>query len=64
MRRLYRGKQHQPEDVDIFEDGDKPPAAGREDEVEKFMRGEVSPSKKPDMDCVAGLLSLSQGAWR
>ncbi|OAA49359.1 homeobox transcription factor [Metarhizium rileyi] len=36
----------------------------REDDVEKFMRGDVSPSKKPDMDCVAGLLSLSQGAWR
>lgn len=46
--------------IAIFEDG-KPP---REDEVEKFMRGDVSPSKKPDMDCVAGLLSLSQGAWR
>ncbi|KAI1082820.1 hypothetical protein F5B20DRAFT_485996 [Whalleya microplaca] len=33
-------------------------------EVELFMRGEVSPSKRPDMDCVAGLLSLSQGNWR
>lgn len=33
------------------------------DEVERFMRGEVSPSKRPDMDCVAGLLSLSQGKW-
>lgn len=36
----------------------------QEDEVERFMRGEISPSKKGDMDCVAGLLSLSQGAWR
>ncbi|KAK5990902.1 hypothetical protein PT974_09177 [Cladobotryum mycophilum] len=37
----------------------------REDDVTKFMRGgDVSPSKKGDMDCVAGLLSLSQGAWR
>ncbi|EPE09448.1 homeobox domain-containing protein [Ophiostoma piceae UAMH 11346] len=35
-------------------------------DVEHFMRGttEVSPSKKGDMDCVAGLLSLSQGNWR
>ena len=35
-------------------------------DVERFMRGttEVSPSKKGDMDCVAGLLSLSQGNWR
>ncbi|KAI0176242.1 hypothetical protein GGR52DRAFT_352684 [Hypoxylon sp. FL1284] len=33
-------------------------------EVEGFMRGEVSPGKRGDMDCVAGLLSLSQGNWR
>ncbi|KAI0019570.1 hypothetical protein F4780DRAFT_780415 [Xylariomycetidae sp. FL0641] len=34
-------------------------------EVERFMRGgEVSPSKRGDLDCVAGLLSLSQGNWR
>lgn len=35
-------------------------------EVERFIRGEgsVSPSKRGDMDCVAGLLSLSQGNWR
>ncbi|KAM0512255.1 hypothetical protein ACHAPE_009071 [Trichoderma viride] len=36
----------------------------RDDEVSRFMCGEVSPSKRGDMDCVAGLLSLSQGAWR
>ncbi|KAI0125881.1 homeobox transcription factor [Xylariales sp. AK1849] len=35
-----------------------------EEEVERFMRGEVSPSKKGDVDCVAGLLALSQGNWR
>lgn len=35
-----------------------------DDEVERFMRGEVSPSKKGDVDCVAGLLALSQGNWR
>lgn len=33
-------------------------------EVEKFMRGEISPSKKGDLDCIQGLLSLSQGNWR
>ncbi|KAK7430851.1 hypothetical protein QQZ08_002640 [Neonectria magnoliae] len=53
------------EGVEIFEDAIKRPAEPRDDDVERFMRGgEVSPSKKPDMDCVAGLLSLSQGAWR
>lgn len=35
-----------------------------DEEVQQFMRGEVSPSKRPDMDCIAGLLSLSQGNWR
>ncbi|KAJ9157960.1 GS homeobox 2 [Pleurostoma richardsiae] len=52
--------------VAIYEDsGNSPAAAGvADDEVERFMRGEVSPSKKGDMDCVAGLLSLSQGNWR
>ncbi|KAI1500093.1 hypothetical protein F5X99DRAFT_419477 [Biscogniauxia marginata] len=57
----------------IFEDGSEEetenmrgPRGGdrRDNEVEQFMRGEISPSKKPDMDCVAGLLSLSQGNWR
>ncbi|KAI5927761.1 hypothetical protein F4810DRAFT_699031 [Camillea tinctor] len=57
----------------IFEDGDEEETENtrrsrggdrRDNEVERFMRGEISPSKKPDMDCVAGLLSLSQGNWR
>jgi hypothetical protein len=75
---LKRGGKAQDASVDIFEDGivsakkailspGKQRMAGRggkEDDVDVFMRGEVSPSKKPDMDCVAGLLSLSQGAWR
>jgi len=47
---------------EVFEDkeneGTVPP------EIEKFMRGEVSPSKKGDLDCIQGLLSLSQGNWR
>jgi hypothetical protein len=46
----------------VFEDhehdGDVP------EDVEKFMRGEISPSKKGDLDCIQGLLSLSQGNWR
>lgn len=61
--------------VAIFEDGENTPhdekgdrqsrEGKRDDEdVERFMRGEVSPSKRPDMACVAGLLSLSQGNWR
>jgi hypothetical protein len=56
--------------MEIFEDG-SPRSAAKEslgvvvdDEVERFMRGEVSPSKKGDVDAVAGLLSLSQGNWR
>ena len=55
------------EGIEIFDDGDgsaKPAGKPRVDDVENFMRGEVSPSKKGDMDCIAGLLSLSQGAWR
>ncbi|KAI2629778.1 hypothetical protein GGR54DRAFT_278821 [Hypoxylon sp. NC1633] len=52
----------------IFEDKENSKAQGgpkRSDaEVEQFMRGEVSPSKRGDMDCIAGLLSLSQGNWR
>ncbi|KAE8444583.1 hypothetical protein EG329_014414 [Mollisiaceae sp. DMI_Dod_QoI] len=46
----------------IFEDQDDSIEVG--EEVEKFMRGEVSPSKKGDLDCIQGLLSLSQGNWR
>lgn len=47
-----------------FRDLQPTAASPRDDEVSRFMCGEVSPSKKGDMDCVAGLLSLSQGAWR
>jgi hypothetical protein len=49
-------------DAGIFEDGDDKRKA--DPEVERFMRGEVSPSKKGDLDCIQGLLSLSQGTWR
>ncbi|KFY31079.1 hypothetical protein V493_01443 [Pseudogymnoascus sp. VKM F-4281 (FW-2241)] len=47
--------------AEIFEDPEDEVVDG---EVEKFMRGEVSPSKKGDLDCIQGLLSLSQGNWR
>jgi hypothetical protein len=47
--------------IDILEDQENVPNQGGE--VEKFMRGAVSPSKKGDFDCVQGLLSLSQGNW-
>lgn len=48
--------------AEIFED--LPTEKVADAEVEKFMRGEVSPSKKGDLDCIQGLLSLSQGNWR
>ncbi|KAL7629381.1 hypothetical protein AAE478_000901 [Parahypoxylon ruwenzoriense] len=51
-------------DVMIFEDKENGKTGKGDDEVERFMRGDVSPSKRGDMDCVAGLLSLSQGNWR
>lgn len=52
-RRRGGGHQKDKEDVPVV---DK--------EVERFMRGDISPSKKGDLDCVQGLLSLSQGNWR
>ncbi|KXJ95319.1 hypothetical protein Micbo1qcDRAFT_192373 [Microdochium bolleyi] len=74
------GKGSQARDVvDVFEDGENAENEGRDrddegkeaaprkkpNDVERFMRGgEVSPSKKGDLDCIAGLLSLSQGNWR
>lgn len=56
-----RGKRGE-SPLKVFEDGEKGDVRDRD--VEKFMRGEVSPSKKGDADCVAGLLALSQGNWR
>ncbi|KAJ0162611.1 hypothetical protein CTA2_4281 [Colletotrichum tanaceti] len=59
------GRRDSGNDLAIFVDDRSSPAPKGTEEVEKFMRGgEVSPSKKGDMDCIAGLLSLSQGAWR
>ncbi|CAN8098859.1 unnamed protein product [Discula destructiva] len=65
--------------IEIFEDGDddaseadasddeepRRPEPNDDEEIEKFMRGEgVSPSKKGAASAIAGLLALSQGAWR
>lgn len=54
-----------PTRLEIFEDS---PHRRRDDgddgEVERFMKGVVTPAKKCDVDAVAGLLSLSQGKWR
>ncbi|KAL0939409.1 homeobox transcription factor [Colletotrichum truncatum] len=57
------GRRDSGKGLSIFEDEDMP-GLKPTDEVERFMRGEISPSKKGDMDCIAGLLSLSQGNWR
>lgn len=54
-------------DVSIFEDSENSGLAAPEEslnDVERFMRGEVSPGKKGDLACAAGLLSLAKGAWR
>ncbi|KAF4829174.1 MBF complex negative regulatory component yox1 [Colletotrichum tropicale] len=58
------GRRDSGKDMSIFEDDEGLLAQKPADEVDIFMRGEVSPSKKGDMDCIAGLLSLSQGNWR
>jgi hypothetical protein len=49
-------------ETNIFEDQENNGEVPQE--VEKFMRGEISPSKKGDLDGVQALLSLSQGNWR
>ena len=58
-----RNKKRKPayEGPNVFEDQENSEVPA---DVEKFMRGDISPSKKGDLDCVQGLLSLSQGNWR
>lgn len=58
-----RNRKRKSQDIgsNIFEDTENVDGG---EEVQKFMRGEVSPSKKGDLDCIQGLLSLSQGNWR
>ncbi|KAK0731236.1 hypothetical protein B0H67DRAFT_477236 [Lasiosphaeris hirsuta] len=63
--RKQRAEKGSQPPLEIYEDSWPPsPAAPVLDEVERFMRGQVSPSKKGDVDAIAGLLSLSQGNWR
>ncbi|KAK5663644.1 hypothetical protein OQA88_4075 [Cercophora sp. LCS_1] len=52
--------------LEIYEDTENhsPSASVPSDEVERLIGVNVSPSKKGDIDAVAGLLSLSQGNWR
>ncbi|KAH8675968.1 hypothetical protein BX600DRAFT_191016 [Xylariales sp. PMI_506] len=52
------------DDDETEQSAEKRRKSTHDEEVERFMRGEVSPSKKGDVDCVAGLLALSQGNWR
>ena len=58
-----RNRKRKSQDIGagIYEDAETTDGG---EEVQKFMRGEVSPSKKGDLDCIQGLLSLSQGNWR
>jgi hypothetical protein len=60
---IGRNRKRKSQDIgaNIFEDEETVDGG---EEVQKFMRGEVSPSKKGDLDCIQGLLSLSQGNWR
>lgn len=72
--RMTGGKGAAFDAAEIYEDGRSPPKRAQlsraatfsaPNDVERFMRGDqVSPSKKGDLDCIAGLLSLSQGNWR
>ncbi|KAK4160943.1 pah4 homeobox protein encoded by the pah4 protein [Cladorrhinum sp. PSN259] len=67
-RRVAAGLNDSPlniyEDVDVDEEDREQQTSPLNEEVERFMKGQVSPSKKRDVDAVAGLLSLSQGNWR
>ena len=60
-----RGGRADDSPLKVFEDHNTSPARARpDDEVERFMRGDVSPSKKGDAEAVVGLLQLSQHAWQ
>jgi hypothetical protein len=58
-----RGRKRKSGDdgLDVFEDEENKHV---DPDVEQFMSGSISPSKRGDLDCVQGLLSLSQGNWR
>ncbi|TVY83353.1 Homeobox protein YOX1 [Lachnellula suecica] len=61
---LGGNRRRKAKDVETMIFEDKENAGEGDADVEKFMRGEISPGKKGDLDCVQGLLSLSQGNWR
>ncbi|KAI9730462.1 MAG: hypothetical protein M1818_008157 [Claussenomyces sp. TS43310] len=68
-RRAGATRRRLPEgDAEIFEDEaveeGQEQVAVVDKEVQRFMTGDISPSKKGDLDCIQGLLSLSQGNWR
>jgi hypothetical protein len=54
---------------DIYEDGSDMHNDGRrvrrrsDDDIDEFMQGDISPSKKSDLDCITGLLRLRDGIW-
>lgn len=55
---LGNGKRNRP----VGTQGKAPPDLSAE--VSAFMAGSAGGSQEDDLDCVQGLLSLSQGAWR
>ncbi|CAD6448249.1 03efc795-d53d-46ca-a303-b47e41740781 [Sclerotinia trifoliorum] len=59
-RKSAHAEAHVYEDTETRVETPKVP----DDDVTRFMRGSASPSKKDDVDCIQGLLSLSQGNWR
>lgn len=61
---IFEDGEHEGDEDDEDEGGGAKKPKRSDEEVERFMRGEVSPSKKGDVDCVAGLLALSKGNWR
>jgi hypothetical protein len=66
-----RGRKASPDGpLEIYEDAENDgdaadgPAAEEDDEIQRFMRGgEVSPSKKNDVDAATGLLALKRSSW-
>ncbi|KAK4129307.1 hypothetical protein N657DRAFT_587133, partial [Parathielavia appendiculata] len=51
-------------DGTVAPDPDNPVAEADDDEIQRFMRGgQVSPSKKNDVDAATGLLALKRSSW-
>ncbi|KAK2796000.1 hypothetical protein FQN51_009545 [Onygenales sp. PD_10] len=62
MHRGYRGRHpkgtEDPADIRLAQ------GQPRADELTRFMSATNGPSQDEDLDCIQGLLSLSQGAWK